>query len=105
MFIFESGTLLTELPELMEDYNKYLVTSWGHDPGNRMPLQHQSYSTKLIYLKITHHSELSGVIPGSNALFTLNDALCHSAILVQVLKFFSTPNDFLFLSFTKFSFS
>ena len=49
--------MLSELPAELEDCHKYLVTSWGHDPG---------------------------VIPGGNAIFTLNDALCHSAILVQV---------------------
>jgi hypothetical protein len=39
------------------NYDRLLVTTWGHDPG---------------------------VLPVSNIVFTLNDALCHSAVLVQV---------------------
>ncbi len=41
----------------LQEYDKLLVTTWGHDPG---------------------------VIPTSNILLTLNDALSHSAVLVQV---------------------
>jgi len=52
------GTLLRELPSELQDCDKYLVTSWGHD---------------------------GGVIPSANALFTLNDALSHSAVFVQVI--------------------
>lgn len=51
------GTVLHQLPPELEDCDKYLVTSWGHD---------------------------SSVIPGANALITLNDALTHSAVFVQV---------------------
>ena len=40
-----------------QEYDKLLVTTWGHDPG---------------------------VIPTSNILLTLNDALSHSAVLIQV---------------------
>ena len=40
-----------------QDYDRLLITTWGHDPG---------------------------VIATSNILLTLNDALSHSAILVQV---------------------
>ncbi len=43
----------------LQEYDKLLVTTWGHDPG---------------------------VIPTSNILLTLNDALSHSAVLVQVKK-------------------
>jgi len=49
---------LNELPPHLEECDRYLVTSFGHDPA---------------------------VIPGGSALFTLNEALCHSAVLVQVL--------------------
>lgn len=41
----------------LKDYDRLLVTTWGHDPG---------------------------VIATSNILLTLNDALTHSAVLVQV---------------------
>ena len=41
---------------LLQGYDRLLVTTWGHDPG---------------------------VIGTSNILLTLNDALTHSAVLVQ----------------------
>uniref|UniRef100_A0A0A9X8Q7 Protein FAM91A1 n=2 Tax=Lygus hesperus TaxID=30085 RepID=A0A0A9X8Q7_LYGHE len=51
------GTRLSKLPALLRGCEKVLITSWGHDPA---------------------------VIPVSNLLFTLNDALCYSPILAQV---------------------
>lgn len=50
------GTKLRKLPKILLDYDRLLITTWGHDPG---------------------------VIATSNILLTLNDALSHSAILVQ----------------------
>lgn len=50
------GTRLQRLPSIFKNYEKLLVTTWGHDPG---------------------------VIAASNILVTLNDALTHSAVLVQ----------------------
>ncbi|XP_074640527.1 protein FAM91A1-like [Tubulanus polymorphus] len=50
------GTRLKRLPVMFQEYDRLLVTTWGHDPG---------------------------VIPTSNILLTLNDALAHSAVLVQ----------------------
>ncbi|XP_061181640.1 protein FAM91A1-like [Saccostrea echinata] len=50
------GTKLRRLPKMFYDYDRLLVTTWGHDPG---------------------------VIATSNILLTLNDALTHSAVLVQ----------------------
>ncbi|UYV84995.1 FAM91A1 [Cordylochernes scorpioides] len=50
------GTRLRKLPSIFINKEKLLVTTWGHDPGT---------------------------VPVSNALSTLNDALCHSAVLVQ----------------------
>ncbi|XP_063404273.1 protein FAM91A1-like [Mytilus trossulus] len=50
------GTRLQRLPSIFQEYEKLLVTTWGHDPG---------------------------VIAASNILVTLNDALTHSAVLVQ----------------------
>lgn len=40
-------------------YDRLLITSWGHDPG---------------------------VVPTSNVLTMLNDALTHSAVLIQVIS-------------------
>lgn len=40
-------------------YDRLLITSWGHDPG---------------------------VVPSSNVLTMLNDALTHSAVLIQVIQ-------------------
>ncbi|XP_076341540.1 protein FAM91A1 isoform X2 [Tachypleus tridentatus] len=50
------GTRLRVLPRVFQAYDKILVTTWGHDPGT---------------------------VPTSNALTTLNDALSHSAVLIQ----------------------
>lgn len=50
------GTKLRRLPRAFQEYDRLLITTWGHDPA---------------------------VIPTSNILLTLNDALSHSAILVQ----------------------
>lgn len=45
------------LPFSVQAYDRLLITSWGHDPG---------------------------VVPTSNVLTMLNDALTHSAVLIQV---------------------
>lgn len=45
------------MPTIFRNYDKVLVTTWGHDPG---------------------------VLPVANIVVTLNDALCHSSVLVQV---------------------
>ncbi|KAK0042085.1 protein FAM91A1 [Biomphalaria pfeifferi] len=50
------GTRLHRLPKMFKNYDRLLITTWGHDPG---------------------------VIAASNILLTLNDALSHSAVLVQ----------------------
>ncbi|XP_060077726.1 protein FAM91A1-like [Ylistrum balloti] len=50
------GTKLRKLPTIFHEYDKLLVTTWGHDPA---------------------------VIATSNILLTLNDALSHSAVFVQ----------------------
>lgn len=50
------GTKLRRLPAIFQEYDRLLVTTWDHDPG---------------------------VIASSNILMTLNDALSHSAVLVQ----------------------
>lgn len=50
------GTKLKRLPDVFQNYERLLVTTWGHDPG---------------------------VIATSNILLTLNDALTHSAVFVQ----------------------
>lgn len=50
------GTRLTWLPKIFEDYERLMITTWGHDPG---------------------------IVPVSNVLLALNDALSHSAVLVQ----------------------
>ncbi|XP_077991150.1 protein FAM91A1-like [Glandiceps talaboti] len=50
------GTRLRRLPDIFQDYERLLITTWGHDPG---------------------------VVSTSNVLLTLNDALTHSAVLVQ----------------------
>ena len=42
---------------ILQDYESLLITTWGHDPG---------------------------IVPVSNVLLALNDALSHSAVLVQV---------------------
>ncbi|GAB1599980.1 protein FAM91A1-like [Argonauta hians] len=50
------GTKLRRLPAIFQEYDRLLVTTWDHDPG---------------------------VIASSNILMTLNDALSHSAVLIQ----------------------
>ncbi|XP_052776104.1 protein FAM91A1-like [Mya arenaria] len=50
------GTKLRRLPPIFLEYERLLVTTWGHDPS---------------------------VIATSNILLTLNDALAHSAVFVQ----------------------
>ncbi|XP_014254645.1 protein FAM91A1 [Cimex lectularius] len=55
--LFSRGTRITVLPSILRNCDKVLFTSWGHDPT---------------------------VIPLSNLLFSLNDALCYSPVLVQV---------------------
>lgn len=54
--LVSKGTRLRMLPSIFEEYDKLLVTTWGHGPGT---------------------------VPTSNALITLNDALTHSAVLIQ----------------------
>ncbi|XP_078611087.1 protein FAM91A1-like [Branchiostoma floridae x Branchiostoma japonicum] len=50
------GTRLRRLPSVFKEYDRLLITTWGHDPG---------------------------VVATSNVLLTLNDALTHSAVLIQ----------------------
>ncbi|XP_071837437.1 protein FAM91A1-like isoform X2 [Apostichopus japonicus] len=50
------GTRLRRLPKVFEEYDRLLITTWGHDPG---------------------------LVATSNALLTINDALSHSAVLIQ----------------------
>lgn len=57
MCLDNSLLLLTLLISLFQGYDRLLITSWGHDPG---------------------------VVPTSNVLTMLNDALTHSAVLIQV---------------------
>lgn len=54
--LLSKGTRLRRLPSIFQGYERLLITSWGHDPG---------------------------VVATSNVLMTLNDALTHSAVLVQ----------------------
>ncbi|TDH04120.1 hypothetical protein EPR50_G00149160 [Perca flavescens] len=54
--LLSKGSRLRKLPELFQVYDRLLITSWGHDPG---------------------------VVPTSNVLTMLNDALTHSAVLIQ----------------------
>lgn len=54
--LLSKGTRLRTLPKIFASYTQLMITSWGHDPG---------------------------VLPTSNALFTVNDALTHSAVLLQ----------------------
>lgn len=55
--VFFQGTRLRRLPSLLRQCERVLVTSWGHDPA---------------------------VVPLSNLLFALNDALTYSPVLAQV---------------------
>ncbi|XP_063242692.1 protein FAM91A1 [Bacillus rossius redtenbacheri] len=50
------GSRMKKLPKVLQNYDRLLVTTWGHDHV---------------------------VLPVSNIVFTLNDVLCHSAVLVQ----------------------
>ncbi|KAG7237810.1 hypothetical protein INR49_031823 [Caranx melampygus] len=59
--LLSKGSRLRKLPLIFQVYDRLLITSWGHDPG---------------------------VVPTSNVLTMLNDALTHSAVLIQ----FSTSN-------------
>ncbi|CAL1270776.1 unnamed protein product [Larinioides sclopetarius] len=54
--LLTKGTRLRILPKIFRDHEKLLVTTWAHDPST---------------------------VAMSNALPILNDALCHSAVLVQ----------------------
>ncbi|KAH0617457.1 hypothetical protein JD844_015708 [Phrynosoma platyrhinos] len=54
--LLSKGTRLRKLPDIFQGYSRLLITSWGHDPG---------------------------VVPTSNVLTMLNDALTHSAVLIQ----------------------
>ncbi|KAG8441621.1 hypothetical protein GDO86_010708 [Hymenochirus boettgeri] len=54
--LLSKGTRLRKLPDTFLAYDRLLITSWGHDPG---------------------------VVPASNVLVMLNDALTHSAVLIQ----------------------
>lgn len=50
------GTRIRRLPKIFQAFDRLLVTTWDHDPS---------------------------IVPMSNVLLTLNDALTHSAVLVQ----------------------
>ncbi|KAI1901681.1 hypothetical protein AGOR_G00036900 [Albula goreensis] len=54
--LLSKGSRLRKLPDIFQVYDRLLITSWGHDPG---------------------------VVPASNVLTMLNDALTHSAVLIQ----------------------
>ncbi|CAI8043415.1 Protein FAM91A1 [Geodia barretti] len=54
--LLSRGTRLRRLPSVLKGYHRVLVTSWGHDPTS-------------VYV--------------SNLLLTVNDALTHSAVLIQ----------------------
>uniref|UniRef100_A0A8C0GFE7 Family with sequence similarity 91 member A1 n=1 Tax=Chelonoidis abingdonii TaxID=106734 RepID=A0A8C0GFE7_CHEAB len=54
--LLSKGTRLRKLPDIFQGYDRLLITSWGHDPG---------------------------VVLTSNVLTMLNDALTHSAVLIQ----------------------
>uniref|UniRef100_A0A8C4SV30 Family with sequence similarity 91 member A1 n=1 Tax=Erpetoichthys calabaricus TaxID=27687 RepID=A0A8C4SV30_ERPCA len=54
--LLSKGVRLRKLPGIFQEYSKLLVTSWGHDPG---------------------------IVLTSNVLTMLNDALTHSAVLIQ----------------------
>ncbi|CAM1299012.1 FAM91A1 (predicted) [Pycnogonum litorale] len=50
------GFKLKRLPRVFKKYERLLITTWGHDPG---------------------------IVPTSNAILTINDALSDSAVLIQ----------------------
>ncbi|XP_065061970.1 protein FAM91A1-like [Rhopilema esculentum] len=50
------GTRLKKLPKIFRNFERLQITTWGHDPA---------------------------VVPTSNVLMSLNDALSHSPVLVQ----------------------
>eukprot|EP00794_Sanderia_malayensis_P004770 gene4770-5397_t len=50
------GTRIRRLPKIFQSYERLQITTWGHDPA---------------------------VVPTSNVLMSLNDALSHSPVLVQ----------------------
>ena len=50
------GTRLRKLPKIFQGYERLQITTWGHDPA---------------------------LVPVSNVLFSLNDALAHSPVLIQ----------------------
>uniref|UniRef100_A0AAZ3PHL8 FAM91A1 n=1 Tax=Oncorhynchus tshawytscha TaxID=74940 RepID=A0AAZ3PHL8_ONCTS len=54
--LLSKGSRLRKLPDIFQVFDRLLITSWGHDPG---------------------------VVPTSNVLTMLNDALTHSAVLIQ----------------------
>jgi hypothetical protein len=54
--LLSKGTRLRKIPEVLNGYHQVMMTPWGHD---------------------------STLIQGSNILLTLNDAMTHSAVLVQ----------------------
>ncbi|XP_046875230.1 protein FAM91A1 isoform X2 [Hypomesus transpacificus] len=54
--LLSKGSRLRKLPDIFQVYDRLLITSWGHDPG---------------------------VVSTSNVLAMLNDALTHSAVLIQ----------------------
>nr|CAD7455305.1 unnamed protein product [Timema tahoe] len=57
--LLAKGTRVKQLPKMFQSCDKLMVTTWGHDHV---------------------------ILPVSNIVFTLNDALCHSAALVQGLR-------------------
>lgn len=54
--LLSKGTRLKILPKLFKKCSKVLVTTWGHDPT---------------------------ILPITNVVFTVNEALCHAAVLLQ----------------------
>lgn len=54
--LLSKGTRLRRLPSVFHRFDRVLITPWGHD---------------------------SGLAPASNALFVLNEALTHSALMIQ----------------------
>lgn len=54
--LLAKGMRLRRLPKVFRRFDRVLITPWGHD---------------------------SGLVPASNALVTLNEALTHSALMIQ----------------------